>query len=52
MTEQVNRPADMIDNDNLGTWMNWSDIVKAYLDRWGYLTDITGLERIHMRLCC
>ena len=39
MTEQVNRPADMIDNANLGTWMNWSDIVKRYPDRWVYITD-------------
>ena len=39
MIEQVDRPVDMIDNANLGTWMNWSDIVKAYPDRWVYLTD-------------
>ena len=28
MTAQIDRSKDMIDNTNLGMWMNWSKIVK------------------------
>ena len=39
MAEEIKRPKDLINNNNLGKWMNWSDIVNLYPDRWIYLTD-------------
>ncbi|MCR4908784.1 MAG: hypothetical protein K5985_08130 [Lachnospiraceae bacterium] len=32
-------PKDMINNENIGTYMTWKDIVHLYPDRWVYLTD-------------
>lgn len=40
MTAEKERPADMINNSNLGTWMTWGDIVKTYPNRWVYITNI------------
>ena len=39
MVAEVKRPKDMVNNTNLGKWMSWGDIVKAYPNRWIYLTN-------------
>ncbi len=39
------RPKDMINNEHLGTWMSWEEIVKLYPNRWIYLTDFQTDER-------
>lgn len=39
MITAVKRPLDMIDNEYIGKWMKWSDIVRLFPNRWVYLTN-------------